>query len=102
MIARLLHLAAERSPFGWVRATATTGVELDPLAFNGKALTSVFAVSAGQSLVRGNVDTEEVTGSNPVSPTRVFAGQRLVTDPGVRSRSAYAAYIGSKLGAEII
>ncbi len=33
------------------------------------------------------LDTEEVTGSNPVSPTRVSAGQRLVTGSSVTSRS---------------
>ena len=46
--------------------------------------------------------TEEVTGSNPVSPTNVSAGQGLVTDPEVTNRSVFAAYIGSKMGAKII
>src|SRR3712207_2925493 len=46
------------------------------------------------------LDTEEVTGSIPVSPTRVCAGQRLVTGLWVTSRSLLAAYGGSKLGAQ--
>jgi hypothetical protein len=46
------------------------------------------------------VDTEEVTGSNPVSPTREPAGHRLVTEISVTSRFVLAAYIGSKLGAQ--
>jgi hypothetical protein len=45
-------------------------------------------------------DTEEVTGSIPVSPTNVCAGQRLVTGSWVTSLSRCAPYGGSKLGAE--
>jgi len=48
------------------------------------------------------VDTEEVTGSNPVSPTKVSAGHGLVTDVEVTAHFPIAAYIGSKMGAEII
>ena len=46
------------------------------------------------------LDTEEVTGSNPVSPTNVLASHRLVTRILVTSRSRSAHYIGSKLGAQ--
>jgi hypothetical protein len=45
------------------------------------------------------VDTEEVTGSIPVSPTRVSAAQRLVIRSWVTSQLRYVPYIGSKLGA---
>jgi hypothetical protein len=73
VIVHLLHLAAKRSPIGWVRATATNGVQRDPTASNRKALTSVCAVSAGQGPIGGNVDTEVVlqlppTALNGVKP----------------------------------
>src|SRR4051812_39286257 len=46
------------------------------------------------------LDTEEVTGSIPVSPTRVYADQRLVTRSSVTSRSRCVPYGGSKMGAQ--
>src|SRR5205823_9332567 len=45
------------------------------------------------------LDTEEVTGSNPVSPTVFSAGQRLVTVIAVTSCFICVPYVGSKLGA---
>jgi hypothetical protein len=47
----------------------------------------------------GKVDTEEVTGSNPVSPTREIAGHRLVTENAVTSLLVCVPYVGSKWGA---
>ena len=55
---------------------------------------------AGQTACATFVDTEEVTGSIPVSPTDVCAAQRLVTRSTVTSRLPCAAYGGSKLGAQ--
>ena len=43
-------------------------------------------------------DTEEVTGSIPVSPTRVCAVQRLVTGSSVASRLCCSLYYGNKIG----
>src|SRR3954451_7364471 len=45
------------------------------------------------------VDTEEVTGSIPVSPTTVCAAQRLVTRSWVTSQLRCVPYTGSKMGA---
>jgi hypothetical protein len=73
MVVCLLHLPASTAVLGWVRATAINGIEGHPTALKGKALTSVFAVSAGQGLVCGNVETEVVfqlpsTALNGVKP----------------------------------
>ena len=46
------------------------------------------------------LDTEEVTGSIPVSPTKVLAGQRLVTGLSVTSRCCCVPYCGSRMGAQ--
>jgi hypothetical protein len=50
--------------------TVFSGVERIPSVFNGWPLASGIFVSAGQGPDIDRVDTEEVTGSNPVSPTR--------------------------------
>ena len=46
------------------------------------------------------LDTEEVTGSIPVSPTSVCAGQRLVTEYSVTGFLRSGPYGGSRLGAQ--
>jgi hypothetical protein len=71
MIVCLLHLPADTAVSGWERATAVNDIERRPKAFNGRALTSVFAVSAGQGLVRGNVDTEAVAQRASTAPNGV-------------------------------
>jgi hypothetical protein len=45
-------------------------------------------------------DTEEVTGSDPVSLTSKTAGRRLVTEIKVTGRFAFAHYMWSKRGAQ--
>jgi hypothetical protein len=47
-------------------------------------------------------DTEEVTGSIPVSPTRISAGHRLATGQPVTSRSRYPLTVGAKWEHKII
>ncbi|BCB83717.1 hypothetical protein [Phytohabitans suffuscus] len=77
MIVRLLHLPAVRSLFRWVRTTAINGIERLSTEFNRKALTSVFAVSAGQGHVCGNVDTEVVL---QLPPTALNCVEPQVSD----------------------
>jgi hypothetical protein len=54
-----------------VCCTASNRTELRGVALYGAAVCCWFYVWAGQRLVVVFVDTEEVTGSNPVSPTYI-------------------------------
>ena len=76
MIVCLLHLPAGTAAAGWVRATATNDIKRHQTALKGKALTSVFADSAGQGPGRGNVDTEVVL---QLPPTALNGTKPLVT-----------------------
>src|SRR5258708_6733539 len=57
-------------------------------------------VRAGQRGWRTFADTEEVTGSIPVSPTSKTAGQPAGYRVTVTSHRVVAPYIGSKMGAQ--
>ena len=85
---------------GWVHSTGVNSVERPATDVPYQTLTCQNGVLAGQRLSPGNFDTEEVTGSIPVSPTSVCAAQRLVTKSSVTSRSHVAPYGGSKMGAQ--
>jgi hypothetical protein len=55
---------------GWVHSTGVNGDERSPVGVRCQVLTCRNGVWAGQPRCPGNFDTEEVTGSIPVSPTR--------------------------------
>jgi hypothetical protein len=80
------------------QATVFNGVERLPMASNGRPVTCGFRVSAGRRPGLDRFDTEEVTGSNPVSPTSETAGQRLVTEDAVTDPFVCVAYTWRQRG----
>jgi hypothetical protein len=88
---------------GWEHAASTNAVQRHTTALNGcqpNRPTCSASHSPRSEACSVLVHTEEVTGSIPVSPTSIYAGQTPVTTTVVTGVSRCVPYVGSKWGAQ--